>query len=246
MVMLILILFFNSVNINVCALDSSTTYYARVMFEQVYLYKTSQDITDSSNIYFELPKTYFVELTGEEGEFYKAKYLNFEGFVKKDSVQATSSTPLNPYLQNISFRVYASLSENLWSKPSVNSNLISSIPHLNKTLVYYGKIQGETLIEGRTNIWYFCKFNDEYGYVYSDFCDEITTININTENVNYISNPTFTISPTPTNTIPKNSNAVGIVVLILAIPAIIFIFMLIKSSRITQSNTHRSKEVVDY
>ena len=246
MITLIISLLFNSINPIVCALDSAPTYYARVMFEQVYLYKTSQEDNSIQNIYFELPKTYFVLLTGEEGEFYKAKYLNFNGYVKKDSVQATSSTPANPFLQNIFFRVYSNLSENLWSAPSVSSNLISTIPHLNKNLEYFGKIQGESLIDGRTNIWYYCKFNNDYGYVYSDFCDEFSTYSSNTEMVNYIANPSFQIAPEPTNTIPQNSNAAGIVVLILAIPAIIFVFMLLKSSRWFKTTSSSSSEVVDY
>lgn len=246
MITLIFSLLFNSINPIVYALDSSPAYYARIMFEQVYLYKTNQNDNSISNIYFELPKTYFVLLTGEVGDFYKAKYLNFTGYVKKDSVQATSSTPANPFLNNISFRVYANLSENLWSQPSVSSNLITAIPHLNKNLEYYGKIQGESLIDGRTNIWYYCKYNNEYGYVYSDFCDEFTPYTSNTETVNYISNPTFNIAPQPTNTIPQNSNAVGIVVLILAVPAIIFVLMLLKSSRLFKTTTSSNKEVVDY
>ena len=246
MVILILIILFNSISLNVYALDSTPTYYARVMFEKVYLYKTSVDDNSINNILFELPKTYFVLLTSEDGNFYKVRYLNFTGYVKKDSVQATSSTPVRPYLENICFRVYANLSENLWSSPSANSNLISTIPHLNKNLVYFGKIQGETLIEGRTNIWYYCKYNDNYGYIYSDFCDEFSVITANTETVNYISNPSFQITKTPTQTIPKNSNAVGIVVIILAVPAIIFVFMLLKGSRFTRTSGSRKKEVVDY
>ena len=246
MITLIISILFNSINPIVYALESSPTYYARVMFEQVYLYRTSQDDNSVSNIYFELPKTYFVLLTGEEGNYYKAKYKNFNGYVKKESVQATTSTPAIPYLNNISFRVYANLSENLWSAPTATSNLISTIPHLNKNLEYFGRIQGESLIDGRTNIWFYCKFNNEYGYVYSDFCDEITPFSTNTETVNYVSNPSFKVTPTPTNAIPQNSNAAGIVVLILAIPAIIFVFMLLRSSRWFKSTSSSNKEVVDY
>ena len=41
---------------------SSQTYFARVMADDVYLYKNAIGSEDFSNIYFELPRTYFVEL----------------------------------------------------------------------------------------------------------------------------------------------------------------------------------------
>lgn len=238
--------------INICVeAFNSQSYFARVLFEQVYLYKKPIDDNSINNIYFEIPKTYFVKLTNLSGEFYEAQYLNFLGYVKKDCVQATSSTPINPYLNNVNFRVYAELSENLWTSPT-NKNpndLITQIPHLSNNLQYIGKIYGDNLIEGRTKVWYFCKYSttkDYYGYVYSDFCDEMSTISPNTENVTYISNPTFQKETEQINTIPKESNAVGIVVAILSIPALIFIFMILKGTRILSAEKVKPKEIVDY
>ncbi len=254
MIILILILFFNSINISpirqVYALENNQTYFARVLFEQVYLYKSAEDNNSYSNIYFEIPRTYFVELLESEGNFFKARYKSFSGYVKKDSVQATSSTPLNPYLSNVNFRVFAEMSETLWSQPSTQSpsKQISTLPHLTKDLEYIGKINGECLINGRTNTWYYCKFTqtNSYGYVYSDFCDELVAIPTNNENVTYISNPTFTETITTPNAIPKESNAVGIIVTILSIPALIFILLLLKGKRILGNSTLKSREIVDY
>ena len=129
MILLILLIIFQSTYPFVYA-SSSTTYYARILFEQVYFYKTPSDINEISNIYFELPKTYFVELLSKHGDFYEARYLNFKGYVKKDSVQAISTTPVNPFLDNITFRVYAELSQSLRTSPNLqenNSNLITTI-----------------------------------------------------------------------------------------------------------------------
>ncbi len=249
MIILILIFLLQSSTIQVYALNDET-YYARVLFEQVYLYKTPTDDDSISNIYFELPKTYFVELINKNGNFYEARYINFIGYVKKDSVQAVSGTPTNLFLKNINFRVYANLSENLWSEPNTNSNLITEIPHLTNNLQYLGKINGESLIDGRTNVWYYCKFNNSsneyYGYVYSDFCDEMSEIKANTEEVNYINNPTFEPYVEPVKTIPKNSNVVGIVVGILSIPALIFVFLIMKGTRIFNQEKIKRKEIVDY
>ena len=250
MIILILILLFQSPTPIVYATNNQT-YYARVLFEQVYLYKSNNNDSSIENIYFELPKTYFVELIDISGNFYKARYLNFTGFVKKDSVQAISNTPINPFLTNINFRVYAELSQSLWSTPSTENknNLITEIPPLTKNIQYIGKIHGECLIEGRTNVWYFCKYateKDNYGYIYSDFCDEMPTVINNTEDVNYINNPTFKTPITPTKTIPKDSNAVGIVVGILSVPALIFVLMIMKGTRILSAEKIKNKEVVDY
>lgn len=251
MMLLILILIFNS---TFCPVEaaSNKTYYAKILFEQVYLYKSPVDNNDYNNVYFELPKTYFVELLSRHEDFYEARYLNFIGYVKKDSVQAVSNTPNNPFLTNMSFRVYAELSQNLRSTPTTQtntSNLITTIPNLTRNITYYGKITGECLIEGRTNIWYYCKYTldkEYYGYVYSDFCDEMAPIPQNTEEVEYITNPTFEKPQAPTNTIPITNNTVGIVIAILSIPALVFVFLIIKGTRILNKEKLKSKEVIDY
>lgn len=249
MVILILIILFNSVSLPVYALETQSC-YARVLFEQVYLYKSNSNDNSIDNIYFEIPKTYFVELLGVDGDFYKAKYSTFTGYVKKDCVQATSSTPISPYLNNINFRVYASESETMWSLPSTQSpsKQVTALPHLTKDLQFIGKINGESITIGRTNVWYFCKYTstNTYGYVYSDFCDEMPAIPTNNEQVEYVSNPSFEIKQEPQNTIPKNSNVVGIIIAIMSIPAVIFVFMLLKGGKIINEKKVRSKEIVDY
>ena len=216
------------------------------------VYKTPNEDDSIANIYFELPKTYFVELLSKSGNFYEAKYIDFIGYVKKDCVQAVASTPINPYLKNITFRVYSELSQNIWSSPTTQegSNILTQMPHLTKNISYIGKINGECLIEGRTNVWFYCKYTkanlDYYGYVYSDFCDETTQINNNMEEVTYINNPTFEAYIEATNTIPKNSNTIGVIVGILSIPALIFVFMILKSSKILNQEKVKRKEIIDY
>ena len=248
MILLILILFFQSTTVNVYALDEQT-YYARILFDQVYFYKSAIDDNSASNIYFELPKSYFVKLTNKHGNFYEATYQNLTGYVKKDSVQAVANTPSNPFLNNITFRVYAEPSEKIYSQPKSTSALITQIPPLTKNIQYIGKIDGERLIDGRTNIWYYCKFSadfDYYGYVYSDFCDEMPQIPINNEDLKYISNPTFEIASEQVNAIPKDSNLVGIVIGILSIPALVFVLMIMKGTKLISQEKVKRKEIVDY
>ena len=84
--MLILILLLLSIQNSILPTYASTydTYFARVMYDDVFLYKTPVDISSYENVMFVIPKTYFVELTEEAGtDFYKANYLDFTGYVKK-------------------------------------------------------------------------------------------------------------------------------------------------------------------
>lgn len=251
MFILILLIVFHSITPPVIAVNSQT-FYAKILFEQVYFYKSPIDDNSSNNVYFELPKTYFVELLSKHGDFYEARYLDLFGYVKKDCVQAVSSTPSKPFLEDVNFRVYAELSQSLWSSPYPNlssTNLVTTLPNLTKNLNYYGTIQGESLIEGRTNIWYFCKYSaeaDYYGYIYSDFCDEMTAINQNNENISFITNPTFETNIQQPKSIPTNNNSVGIIIGILSIPALIFVFLLLKGTNILSKEPIKRKEVIDY
>lgn len=231
----------------------NATCFARITKDDVYLYKTPTSIDDYANIYFTLPKTYFVELTASTNDmFYSCNYLNFKGYVKKDCVQAVAGTPSNPYLNNISFRIYAELSRDLRTEPttaSSNSSQVTYIPLLSRNLTYYGSIKGECLIEGRTNVWYYCKYSadkDYYGYVYSDFCDEKTPIFSNNEEFNYIENPIFQPIIQSDPSTPLNNNLVGIIIGILSIPALIFVFMILKGKSILTHEKTKDKEIIDY
>lgn len=252
--MLILCLIFNNVYPCVFA-DYTSTYYAKVLYEQVYLYKSPLDDNSTNNIHFEIPFSYFVELIDNENDiFYKAKYLNTFGYVKKESVQAVETAPNSPFLDNINFRIYADLSRNLYSEPtssSATSALIATIPLYSRNITYIGKIYGETLIDGRTNVWYYCKFSADkeyYGYVYSDFCDEIPSpFPTNTEEITFTTNPTFEIEQQPTTqSIPFNTKYTSIIVGILCVPALLFVFMIIKGKSFFTKEKPHNKEVIDY
>ncbi len=232
--------------------SENTTYYARVMFDNVYLYKTASDSEDYYNLYFILPQTYFVELIDESGDFYKVNYMEFTGYVKKDYVQAIDGVPEQPYLTDITFRVYSQQSLDMRSEPSTisgSSAQVASIPLYTRTIVYYGYIVGETLVEERTNIWYYCKYSadkDYYGYVYSEFCDNMTEYTLNTESVTYIDNPSFATLQASGDVQTLDSTAVGIIIAVLMVPAAIFIILILKGSKLLSKERSNSKEVRDY
>lgn len=234
--------------------SSTAPIYARIMNEDTYLYKSPYQLEDISNTYFCLPKTYFVQLLGEENGFYKANYLNFTGYVKKDNVQTIVGTPKTPYLENINFRIYAELSRDMRSEPNTysgSSSQVAYIPLYCRNLTYIGKISGETLIDNRTNVWYYCKYTadkDYFGYVYSDFCDEMTKIAENTEQVTFTSEPNFSkpdLSITNTINTPT-SNTISIIIIALSIPSLIFVILLLKNSKLVKKHTQKNGEIIDY
>jgi len=251
--LIILILFFQP-TLPTAYAATDVEYYARIMYDDVMLYKEPVELDDFSNVHFILPRTYFVKLIDETPNgFFKVNYLDFTGYVKKEYVQTIVGTPITPFLENINFRVYSEQSRDLRSEPSTltgSSSQVAYIPLMNRNLTFYGKIVGEELISGRTNIWYYCKYSaeqDYYGYVYSDFCDELTAIQENTEQVTYAENPNFNpeIETTP-NAIPLNSNATGIIVAVLCLPACAFLFMIFKNKTILSHEKPKSKEIIDY
>ncbi len=236
------------------AAGENQTYYARIMQADCKLYISPIEADDYTNVMFTLPKTYFVQLLDNAGkDFFKVKYKNFFGYVKKDKVQTVVGTPQTPYLSDLNFRVYADLSRDMRSCPDTktgSSNQVIYIPNLSRNLVFYGSIVGEQLISGRTNIWYYCKYTadkDYYGYVYSDFCDELTTpIPTNTEEVEYTLAPSFEEEEQNQNALPMENKATGIVIAILSIPACLFVYLLFKSSKISTGKRASKKEVIDY
>ena len=128
--------------------------------------------------------------------------------------------------------------------------LKTKIPTLTNNIQYIAQIEGESLISGRTNIWYYCKYisenNSYYGYVYSDFCDEMQPIQNNLESLEFTNNPTFEPYIEPIKTIPQNSNILGIVIAILSIPALIFIFLIMNGTKILNQSKIKRKEIIDY
>ena len=184
--------------------------YAQIIQAGCYLYRTPLDNTNYTNVFFMLENSYFVELLSDyNAEFYKAKYIDTVGYVKKSQVQCVQGVPKTPFLNNISFRVYSNTSRGMYDKPFVNTNnptLKVYLPLYCEDLIYYGKVYGESAIEERTNIWYYCKYTitNQCGYVYSDACDKMDSIIPNTEKLAYINSPNWNSAP------PSNSTLVQV------------------------------------
>ncbi|MBQ8430493.1 MAG: hypothetical protein IJX26_00910 [Clostridia bacterium] len=245
---LLSILFLISPSLNTTS--TNIEWFAQVLDEEVFLYKSPIN-EEKDNLYFMIEPTYFVKLLeSANSTFYKAQYMDIVGYVKKREVQVVDSVPKNPFLTNIRFRVYLDYSQTMRSAPTTNgSDEICYLPYLCKEAIYYGKIYGESVVEERTKIWYYCSYSldkNYYGYIYSDGCDQMTKINPNTEVVNYIDEPNFEMKTNNNNlsVITPTSNNYKIVIILISIPVAIFVFMLLRSNLILKSKKkEKAKEV---
>lgn len=230
--------------------------YARVKTANVKLYKTPTEVEEYSNYHFIIPETYFVELLSYENDnFFQARYLDVYGYVKINEVQCVKGIPLNPFVSKASFRVFAPNGLELRSSPSQSDglNTLASINFLETNLQYYGKIIGEEAIVYKGNEWYFCKYfkngTEQNGYVYSVFCDLLTTISANTEILEYVEKPTFEVQNTSAeveqnNTSISNLPSITQIIIIVAvcIPCILIIYLLFRPTRITARNYKEKKQ----
>ncbi len=232
------------------AAQESVIYYARVMTPDCYLYKTPYDTGGYDNLYFIIPQTYFVQLTDASGDYFAANYMNFKGYVKKSCVRSIIGIPTTPYNNDAIFRVFYTPSQIMRERPHGSSREILTIPQY-EFVKFIGTIEGDDLFLERTNIWYYCSYTtdkENFGYVYSDFCDQESGFVANNEAVDYTDFPDFSPKNVDADDKSFNKKATGIVIAVLMIPALIFVFIAIKGSRLInkENSKSKSKEIKEY
>lgn len=227
------------------AKTSYTTYtYAQVLQDEVYLYKTPSTPA-TLNAYFELPKTYFVLLLSNlDDTFFKAQYKDVVGYVLKTSVSPVKEKPSNPYPSYATFRVYTSDGLKMLNSPfnTKNSTIVSNALLL-ENLEYYGKISGDEFIENRGTTWYYGKnSNNQKGYLYSGFCDGLSTISPNTEVVTKIDYPTFNNDNGYLYNLVNLTTPLKILLIILVtIPCFVLVYLLFKPFELEKRRPKQTK-----
>ncbi|MDD4110793.1 MAG: hypothetical protein PHS54_04495 [Clostridia bacterium] len=237
--------FMFSLNINGVYAESKVQ-YAKIISSNVKLYKTFSGNEDYSNFYFVIPQSYFVILQPCDDEnYYAATYIDITGYVKRSEVQCVKGTPITPFANNISFRVFIPGGVDLRSTPTQSEglNTIATLQYLETNLKYYGKIDGEEAISYRSTEWYFCKYYkngiSQSGYVYSAYCDLLASIPENTEMLEYIDEPEFEITETSGEIedggIFSDLPSITQIIIIVAVclPCIFIIYLLFKPTKIT-------------
>ncbi|MBO4412559.1 MAG: hypothetical protein J5779_00900 [Clostridia bacterium] len=221
--------------------------YARVKHATVNLYRTPSEDETYKNIYFTIPETYFVELLSYENDkFFYARYLDVYGYVKISDVSCVAGTPINPFAANVSFRVFIPNGVDMRSSPSQSDglNYVASVNYLETNLQYYGKILGEEAVVYKGNDWYYCKLTknstEQKGYIYSAYCDMLTSIPQNTEILEYIDEPNFNTKQTSAEaeTVDSSISAFPIstqiiIIAAICVPCILLIYLIFKPTRLS-------------
>lgn len=223
----------------------SKVQYAKIIGSNVKLYRNTSGAEDYSNIYFVIPQSYFVILTPCDNEdFYSATYIDIIGYVKRNEVQCVKGTPTTPFVNNISFRIFIPGGIDLRSSPTQSEglNTIVTLQYLETNLKYYGSIDGEEAISYRSTEWYYCKYYKngiaQSGYVYSAYCDLLTSIPTNTEILEYTDEPSFETINTSTNLNTNDLSSLPsvtqiIIIIAVSLPCIFIIYLLFKPTKIT-------------
>ena len=229
--------------------NANITYFAKIESENIYLFSSPSG--ESENQLFILPKTYFVELLDDENDdFFKAKFKDEIGYVKKSQVSVMSGIPSHPY-PNQSFRVFSLDGLSIYSSPAITSSTkIATIPYLENDIIYYGEIIGEQAIPDKSRTWYYCSYQSDenyFGYVYSVFCDKLTQIGENNESFEIVENPTFAVQTPETD---LEQTTMIFIIIAVSLPCLVVLYLLIKpslmKSRIIDNRPQKKKRHGDY
>lgn len=219
--------------------ENANFYYAKIEHEGYFYSQASEE-----NKLFQIPTSYFVLLTGDENSsFYKATYKNISGFVKKNEVSPMSGKPISPY-PNATFRVFAKEGLGLFSSPSSSSQLLSTVPYLSNGIEFYGYMTGDEDIPNKSNQWHYCKYGENFGYLYSVFCDSLPVIEKNTETFEIVT-PVFNVEEFPA----LSSSSLLWIILGVALPSVLVLFLLLKPSLVKEKILNKqglSKRRKDY
>lgn len=220
--------------------------YARITTNNVCFYSAPND----SSALFYLPNSYFVQLLDNAGDyFYSARYSDLYGYVKKSEVTVVKGSPITPYAEKLSFRVISLNGLELRSVPKSSSpfEIVDNVPYLETDLVYYGTMAGDAMVPECTNLWYYCKYLNgstySMGYLYSLFCDKLSSIPTNTEVLEIRTEPIFVEEETggPTSTLNFSNPTQILIVVAVCLPCLLIIYLLFKPARLAKSEAEKDK-----
>lgn len=232
---------------------NNESYQTKEILSTTPLYKTTTDDPQNlANIYFFLPKTYYVEIlnsckldSGADGFF--VRYGETEGYCLSSSLSADFST-ITTTQSGITLKMYPDAGTYIRSTPSIADNKIRIIPQSTSGIIYIGSISGDTPTDGTTNTWYYVEYNISdtktvLGYIYSERgilsapLTELTRQNQTptTPEANKTEN-TATTPTADTNINPSLNLSVSpalkwVIALLFIIPVIVIFALLIKKPR---------------
>lgn len=215
--------------------ENKQAYYAKVQGTGVNLCSSP---SESSPI-FEIPYSYFVKVDYVVDDYYKVSYKDVEGYVKKDKVKLMNGTPQTPYA-NATFKLFVPYS--VYQSPNQTSSKTLEQIDTTMEIEYYGTIQGQQVMSDN-NIWYYScvTVNGQkyYGYIFSGVTDYLTTINVNPESFEIVSDNILNSSTTEFKELSTGTKIMLIVSI--SVPSVLILYFLIKPSKIMQVTKNRKQ-----
>lgn len=229
------------------------SYQTKEILSTTPLYKTTTDDPQNlANIYFFLPKTYYVEIlnsckldSGADGFF--VRYGETEGYCLSSSLSADFST-ITTTQSGITLKMYPDAGTYIRSTPSIADNKIRIIPQSTNGIIYIGSISGDTPTDGTTNTWYYVEYNISdtktvLGYIYSERgilsapLTELTRPNQTpttpeaSKTENTATTPTADTNINPSLNLSVSPALKWVIALLFIIPVIVIFALLIKKPR---------------
>ncbi len=134
--------------------------------------------TDSESI-LKLKNGVEVEVLGEEGDWYKIKYNDYTGYIKKDYAKLNETTNQNE--ETNENNIDKKDDETKTTKTTIEGNLmtlgsnakIRILPSINTNVLEVAKAGDKLQIISKTNHWYFVQTEEIAGWIYYDENAEI-------------------------------------------------------------------------
>lgn len=221
----------NNFETDFCYAKEETTTYAKAS-TLCTLYKSSSLNNEIENIYFVIPETYFVTiLEMVSDDCMKVQYGNYVGFVDSSTVIIATFIPIIKILENITCDIKDTSGTQIWSKPSANSSVLTTIPAGTKKIQYIAMAYGKIPSGGESNVWYYINYTPESnstnvyeGYVYSENITNLSEIVSNTEtNPEIIGND----NKNDDYAILISSPVRALIIALIAIPVIILVLVIL-------------------
>ena len=205
--------------------------YCRILDGAV-LYRNQTDGDAVANVFFPLPKDYFVEHVSDSGAYYFVRYADLSGYVPRNAVEQVSYKPKYAYPseQRLSLNTDGN-PLNVRSLPKASTDfLIDSIPASVTQIGYYNALSGESVIPG-IDEWYYVYYTSgdsvKRGYVYGGYVR--VSAGIPAADPLAIDEDALPTSGTPADTRLFTDNVLRLLVIIaLAIPALFIIYLLFR------------------
>jgi len=238
-------------HLNRCYAESDdNSVYAKVLDDCI-LFKNKEMNYDFDNVYFQIPKSYFVLILETISEnCLKVQYGNYVGFIDSSKIEIAKFTPIVKTLDGIKFDIKENVGTKIWQYPTSSSNVLVTLSAGTKDIIYIASISGQVPSGGKSDVWYYVFYtpsvdstNVYEGYIYSENTTNLSEIVLNNEtNPVVISNE----NKIDENIIYISTTIKTIVIIVIAVPIILFFaIILYKLTRKLSKNTKYKKNLLN-